>query len=96
MLIPSTRVEKIENNNFKHVLKHKCDDFVFSIFSALVEGISMFDLKIEFCMPKSPLGSLPEVWRREICIKWADYYKAHRDAHENKQNIATGVWILIK
>ncbi len=35
-----------------------------------LKELALFDLKIEFYASKSPPGSLPEVWKREICIKY--------------------------
>ena len=35
-----------------------------------LKELAIFDLKIEFCMQKSSPGSLPEVWKREICLNY--------------------------
>ena len=45
----------------------------FLCFRPWLKELALFDLNIELCMPKSPPESLPEVWKREICIKYEDF-----------------------
>ncbi len=45
-------------------------NYSFPIFRPWLKEFAFFDFKIEVCMPKSPPGSLPEVWKRGICIKY--------------------------
>ena len=51
------------------------------MFRPWLKELTFVDLKIEFCMQTSSPGSLPEVWKREMCFKWADYHKTRRDFH---------------
>ena len=39
-------------------------------FRPWLKELGSFDLTLEFCMPRSSPGSLPEVWRREMCFKY--------------------------
>ena len=68
--LEETREAQVQIEKKQNKLEHKFMNISFSYFSPLGLGIAIVDVKIEFYASKSSPGSLPEVWKREICIKY--------------------------